>query len=124
MVVGKEQREGDGKKILWSLKIVALLIPLFLVFSHYGLPGDGRAACISLAMLCIAIKVRPELNRDWWLWAAVGLLVMLHLPIIFLVPWSSKWIPSVVLLPFALVDCLADLLVIQSIEKIMTSEKG
>lgn len=105
--------------ILWSLGAVLVTAPLYLLFSHFGEPGKGRAAWLCLGMLLIAIKVRWELRSYPWFWGTIALISVVEIPMVMFVPWTSKWIPAIVMLPFCLVDCLAVLWVIQTVEKWM-----
>jgi hypothetical protein len=65
----------------------------------------ARPIMISIGALAIIVIIYPELYRKPWFWMVMALFTGLHLPLIFLVHWSSGWIPSAVILPF----CVADL---------------
>jgi hypothetical protein len=44
--------------------------------------------------------------------------VAIHVPLILLVPWSSRWIPAIIKLPFCIVDLLLILGIISTVEKL------
>jgi hypothetical protein len=79
----------------------------------------GRAAWLSAGVIIIATKVRWELHDRRWFWAVILLIAVLHLPLVFLVPWTSQWIPAALLFPFCAVDGIAILGIIQVVEKWM-----
>lgn len=121
-----DQGKSNGKNgtLLWSMTAVVLTFPLCLLFDHFGMPGSGRVAWFSLGMLLIAIKVRWELSSRPWFWATVSMIAVLHMPLVFFVPWTSKWIPAAIMLPFCVVDCLVILGIIQLVERWMTPESS
>lgn len=121
--MAKEGTKNPGT-LLWSITAVIVTWPLYFLFSHFGEPGNGRAAWLCLGMLLIAIKVRWELHRHSWFWGTVVLIALAEIPMVVLVPWTSKWIPAIVMLPFCIVDCLAILWAIQTVEKWMAPTGG
>jgi hypothetical protein len=44
-------------------------------------------------MVAVAIALRWKLRQQVWFWITMTILAALHLPLILLVPWSTKWIP-------------------------------
>ena len=112
----KMQQKGTG---LWSFAALVLTFPLFLLFNHFGEPANGRAAWLGAGMILIAIKVRWELRNYVWFWTTIAVIVALHVPIIQYVPWSGKWVPAFVILPFCFVDIIAILALIHLAEKHM-----
>ena len=74
------------------------------VFFSIPNPAMGRAAAISITMIVTAVWMRWDLRKRIWFWATIAVLVLLHVPIILLVPWSNVNYPGVVLLPQALLE--------------------
>lgn len=108
--------------LLWVVAVVALTFPLFLLFYYLGQSGNGRAAWFSSFTIILAAKVRWELSRYRWFWATIAATAVLHVPLVLFVPWTAKWIPSFLILPFCVVDGIAILAVIQAVEKRMSCE--
>lgn len=120
---------GERKKrhgtILWSIAVVIITSPLCLIFIYFGEPGRGRAAWLFLGVLLVAIKVRWELRRYAWFWGTIALIGMAETLMVMFVPWTSKWIPAVVMLPFCIIDGLSVLWVFQTVERWMApSDSG
>ena len=105
--------------LLWSMGVVVLTFPIFLVFAHYGRPGSGRAAWISTGMILASIKARWDLRKLAWFWVVIAAIVAVHLPLILLVPWTTKWIPAVAIVPAAIADVAAILTLVQFVERRM-----
>ncbi len=51
------------------------------------------------------------------------ILAALHLPLILLVPWTTKWIPAVVIAPFGIADLYVMLWVLSAVGKFVAGRK-
>jgi hypothetical protein len=118
-----EESSRGIKNFFWAITAVVLTSPLFLLFDQQGKPGTGRAAWICAGMFLIAMKVRWELRSRPWFWIAVAVLLALHLPLILLVPWTSRWIPAVGILPIGILDLAIILGCIALVEKLVKSSQ-
>jgi hypothetical protein len=70
-------------------------------------------------MAALAIAMRWELKRYGWFWITMTFLASLHLPLILFVPWTTKWIPAVVIAPFGIADLYAMLWVLAVVRRYM-----
>ena len=118
-----EESSRGIKNFFWAITAVVLTSPLFLLFDQQGKPGTGRAAWICAGMFLIAMKVRWELRSRPWFWIAVAVLLAPHLPLILLVPWTSRWIPAVGILPIGILDLAIILGCIALVEKLVKSSQ-
>ena len=50
-------------------------------------------------------------------------LAVLHLPLILFLPWTTRWIPAVVIAPIGIADLYAMLWVISAVGKFMERQK-
>ena len=113
--MGGEHKKKRGT-LLWSIALAIITSPVCLVFYYFGEPGKGRAAWFFLIVLVISAKVRWELRKHSWFWVTIAAIAIVESLMVMYVPWTSKWIPAFVLIPFALVDCLVVLRIIQTVE--------
>lgn len=100
--------------------IVALLLPVYLLFYFLGEEEMGRSVSIVLGMMMIAIRVRWDLRKRFWFWAIIVLLLLLHASLLFLVRWPQGfhgWLPAVGTLPIGLADVLIILGAVRFVEK-------
>ena len=51
-------------------------------------------------------------------------LVAIHSTLILLIPWTTKWIPALVVIPFAMADLYAVLAVIAFVERIVERRRS
>ena len=109
--------------LLWVASAVALTFPLFLLFKYLGHSGNGRAAWFSAFTIVLVARVRWELSKHRWFWVTIAAIVLYHLPLVLLVPWTATWVPSFVIMPFCVVDGVAMLALIQAVEKRMSTSK-
>ena len=85
------------------------------LFDHFGKLDLARPALGSIGMITVAIAMRWHLRRHKWFWAVMVALAAAHVPLILLVPWTSKWVPAVVMIPIAVGDLYAMLAVLSII---------
>jgi hypothetical protein len=102
--------EDDRKQMFDKLtKKSAILIALcasslFFVFDYLGDPERGRSAAVVAFVILTCTWMFWNLRGRALFWIAITIVVLCHVPLILLVPWTNKDYPGVVLLPFALPD--------------------
>jgi hypothetical protein len=90
---------------------------LYLLFIYFGRFDLARPSLISAGMVALAIALRWKLRRHVWFWITMTILAGLHLPLIVFVPWTTKWIPAIVIAPFGIADLYAMLWVLSVVGK-------
>jgi hypothetical protein len=88
----------------WALLVAVCTVPLFFVFAYFGDPGRGQAACVCAVSITFAASFFWEPRTSIWYWATLAVIVLLHTPVILLVPWPMKQLSYIALLPAAVVD--------------------
>lgn len=97
-----------------------LLALLFVSIERFDL---ARPTMVSVAMVSLAITMRWKLRTRGWFWITMTILAVLHLPLILFVPWTTKWIPAVVIAPVGIADLYAMLWVLSVVGKFMEDPK-
>lgn len=110
-------QQKQTETLIWVIAGVALTSPLFLVFAAFGEPGKGRAAWMCAGVFLIVAKVRWDLRHQAWFWWTMAALLALHLPLVLLVPWTSKWIPAALIFPILVPDLVLIFVCIRLVEK-------
>ena len=59
---------------------------------------------MSASIVALAIALRWKLRRHLWFWVTMTFLAALHLLLILFVPWTTRWIPTVVIAPIGIAD--------------------
>jgi len=98
-------------------------IPLFLLFAHVSRLALARPTLDSVAMVIIAIAMRWYLRRHVWFWITMIIIAALHVPLILFVPWTTRWVPAIVIIPIGLVDLWVMLTVLSVVGKFMGGPK-
>ena len=83
MPLGQNEQQAPKKPTDYTgVIIVAILLPLFLVFYFLGMEEMGLSVFIVLGMTMLAIRVRWDLRKRIWFWAIIVGLLLLHVPLL------------------------------------------
>ena len=98
-------------------------------FGGWLLSRLGRLNLAVPTFLCItthayAIAVKWKLKRFVWFWVAIGISVAVHVPLILFVPWTSKWIPAPLLVPFMAADWCAIIVLISIVGQVVERSRA
>jgi hypothetical protein len=105
------------RSFLWAITILGITSPLFFLFDSLGKPGNGRAAWIGAGIILIVMKVRWELRKHTWFWITMLFVLLMHVPLIVFVPWTSRWLPAQGLTAIAVADMAVILGCLHLVEK-------
>ena len=112
--------EQKGRRNTYmGIWIVAILLPLYFAFLYAGRPDTGKYVCIGVGMHLIAIWVNCDLRKHLWFWVTIAALLAVQIPFLLIIPWPSRWIPAISVLPFGVLDCGLILGVIALMERLM-----
>jgi len=81
------------------------------LFDHLGRFDLVLPILNAFFVLGFAVAVKWKLRRRSWFWITMTILAVFHVPLILLVPWTTKWIPAIAI---ALIDS-ADLVLMLAI---------
>jgi hypothetical protein len=101
-----------------------ILLPVILLSVHLHQESLGRSVCICLGSLMVGIRIRWDLRNHIWFWGIIVLLVAVHVPLFLLIRWPHGWVPAVVMLPVALVDCLIFLRIVRFVENLTEGDQS
>ena len=109
----------------WGVLCVILgALAMLILFDHFGQLALARPTMISAAMLVVAIAMRWKLKRYAWFWATMIVFAALHVPLILFVPWTTKWVPALAIIPFGIADLFIMLWVLSVVGKFMKGPKA
>jgi hypothetical protein len=70
----------------WSGTIIGLmLLPVLFFFIYLGKAEMGFTLIIVLGAVIFAIKLQWKLRKHVWFWATIVLILVLHIPLLFIV---------------------------------------
>lgn len=106
------------------LCVIAGTILLGLLFLVFGRLDLARPSLMTAAIVALAIIMRWKLKRHVWFWITMMVFAGLHIPLIMFVPWSTKWIPALVIIPIACADLYVGLWIISVVGEFMGERGG
>ena len=89
-----------------GLLIGVMVAPVFFLFTFLYNADAGLAACIVLAVILFAIKLRWYLRRHVWFWAIIAVILALHVPLVFMVQWPKNAPTIFYAMPIGIADFL------------------
>jgi hypothetical protein len=113
----KPQLTPEGK---FALLLIVCEFAVFILFLVFDKPKVGLSACISVAILMIAMRATWRLHEHRWYWAAVAISIVMQAPFILYVPWSNHAYRGTALLPFGFLDFFIVWGCIKLSEKVMS----
>jgi hypothetical protein len=109
----------------WGVLCVILgALAVLILFDHFGQLALARPTMISAAMVVIAIAMRWRLKRHVWFWVTMIVFAALHVPLILFVPWTTKWVPALAIIPIGIADLFIMLWVLSVVGKFMEGPKA
>ncbi len=93
------------------------------LFDHFGRFDLALPTLISIGTLGFAVALKWKLRRRVWFWITMTVIVALHVPLILFVPWTTKWVPAPVLVPFCIADLCAMLAILSVVGRYMEGPK-
>lgn len=105
---------------LWGgVCVVAGAFLLALVLDHFGKFALARPIMFSVSVIGVAVAMRWRLKNHAWFWITMACLTAFHVPLILFIPWTTKWIPALVLTPIGIADLYAMLWAVSVVGKYM-----
>ena len=113
-------REDRQMRLSWrgGLFVFFGTILLALLFVSIGRFELARPTMVSVVMVGLVITMRWKLRKYLWFWITVTILAALHLPLIMFLPWTTRWIPAILIAPIGIADLYAMLWIISVVAKL------
>ncbi len=82
-------------------------IPVFPLFDRFGYRSAAVPAILCAAVFALLIHVKRPLWRLPVFWAIIAAFVAIHAALVWVIPWTTKWVPAATVTGMATVDfCL------------------
>jgi hypothetical protein len=89
------------------------------LFDHYGKVNLTLPAYNFVVVLGFVIAVKRNLRRHTWFRGTMAILAALHVPLILFVPWTTKWVPALLIAAIDSADLIVMLAILALVEKFM-----
>ena len=94
-------------------------LPIAWLFDHFGRSNLALPTLIGVGMLGLIAAIKWKLRRRAWFWITMTVIAALHILLILLVPWPTKWVPAAVFAGFSSVDLYGMLAIIDVVGKFL-----
>jgi hypothetical protein len=111
-------RQEDAPALVGGLCVILGTLPVLFLFDHFGKLALARPT-LSAAIVTIAVAMRWQLRRHRWFWGTIIFVAALHIPLILLVPWTTRWIPVFLIIPIGFAELYVILWVVSLAERFM-----
>jgi hypothetical protein len=109
---------------LWAYPwVLGGFILLASMLHHFGKFALARPITFSVSIIGVTIAMRWKLKSEVWFWITMAFLTALHVPLILFIPWTTKWIPALVLVPIGIADLYAMLWVVSVVGRFRGEQK-
>jgi hypothetical protein len=83
---------------------MAFCLPVILLTDHFSRLNMSLPLLNCIGVFGFLIYLKWELRQRPWFWITLALLVMLHVVLIWFIPWTSKWVPALAIAAISSVD--------------------
>ncbi|HEV2422869.1 MAG TPA: hypothetical protein VGS59_14250 [Candidatus Acidoferrales bacterium] len=101
---------------------------LAFLFARFGKLDLALPTFCSVGVLGFTIAVKWKLRRRVWFWVTMTVLGAVHVLLILSIPWTTNWVPGLLIAPILGVDFYAMLWILAVVGKLMqgpkTTERG
>ncbi len=107
--VKRDIKAAQKIRLSWWAVLLLLIggMPLPWLFDHFGRPNLMLPMWNIIAVFGFLIALKWNLRRCAWFWVTIVILAALHVPLILSIPWTSQWVPALVIAVIDSVDfCL------------------
>lgn len=105
------------------LCVMFAALPLVLLFVYFRKFALALPTLDSVAIVIIAVAMRWQLRRHAWFWITMTLIAALHVLLILFVPWTTKWVPAIVIIPIGIADLYVMLAILSVVGKLVEGPK-
>lgn len=100
-----------------TICVICGTVLLGLSFAYFKRFDLAMPSIVSIAMIGLAIGMRWNMSHHAPFWITMAIIAAAHLVVIAIVPWTSRWVPAFVILPFGIADLYAMLWVLSVVHR-------
>lgn len=105
--IDKDESRPEGiPSWAWTITAGVCMLPIYLVFSAFGLVGKGTAASVAALTLIIVVKLHSQYVRQFWFWGIIAAATVVNGLLIAYIPFPNKNYTFPIVAPFGYADYL------------------
>jgi hypothetical protein len=106
------------------LSLMALSLPALWLFDHFGRLDMALPTLNCVLVLGLLVFLKWKLRRHAWFWIAMTIVAVLHLLLIWYVPWTTKWVPALAIAAIDSADFCIVLWILAVVGKLVERPKA
>ena len=107
-------------RVLLPFGIFSLVV--IVICDHFGRLNMSLPLLNCVAVFGLLIYLKWSLRRQLVFWSTIAVLAALHAVLLWSIPWTSKWVPSVAIAGISSVDFCLMLWVLAAVEAVTESQ--
>ena len=111
------------RNYFFALKLALGLAPVMIMFFAIGRADLARPAFIAIGATVFAVRQKWEYCHRRWFWFVVAGVILIHVPILVYSVFPNRWIPAVLLMPFAFADYIVMIVAIRTAANLFEPQK-
>jgi hypothetical protein len=119
-VIVADQQKNEPGILFLILTLMAAIVASDIAKQHMRSSAAVGVAACTIVLLAVA-RIRWDLKAEWWFWVALCLGAALQLPLIFLMPWSDRYLTGIGAMAFVIPGFLMALGCVFLAEKVFSS---
>jgi hypothetical protein len=96
-----DQQKNEPSFLFMVLTLIAAIVASDIAKQHMRSSAAAGVACCTIALIAVA-RIRWELKGEWWYWVALCIGAALQLPLVFLMPWSDRYLTGIGAMAFVI----------------------
>jgi hypothetical protein len=100
-VILTDQKKNDPSILFMMLTLVVAILANDIAKQHMRSSAAVGVAACTIGLFAVA-RIRWELKGKWWYWVALLAGAALQLPLIFLMPWSDRYLTGIGAMAFVI----------------------
>jgi hypothetical protein len=109
---------NDAPNKTWAIVVGICLLPIYGVFSLFGMQGKGTAAAVAMGTIILSVRMHLKYKTKVWFWIIIALALATNALLIVLVSFPNKNFTLPVVAPIGIADYLLIVLFISLMERV------
>lgn len=124
--VKSDVKAAKKMRLPWWAVLCLLVfgMPLPWLFDDFGRLNLMLPMWNSVAVLGFMFVLKWRLRRHAWFWITMAVIAGLHVPLVLLVPWGTRWVPALAIAAIDSVDFCLILWILSVVGELMEGPKA
>ena len=119
--IQNEIKTARKLRLSWWMLLCVFIGSLFFswLFDYWGRLDLALPVLNAIGVMGFFIAVQWKMRVHFWFWLTLALVAALHVILILVIPWGTKWVPATAIAGIDTIDFCALLVIFAVVEKLM-----